>query len=335
MNTDMAPFISVIIPVKGKGATLEDCLASIAQNSYPRYEVIVVDDGIHHELAAKLDGAKCKIVKNLGAGVSAARNTGACEAKGEVLFFVDSDILLKPSTLGRIGATMSDPGVDGVVGLLSSDIPHKDFFSQFKNLWMHYTYSIVPRDIELFYTSVAAIRRKLFMESGGFDENYCRPSVEDTDFGHKLGKHQATIKSDKEMEVVHLKRYNLVDTLRTDFYRSSALVKHILRNSTGLGLARLRRTSVPLHFILSAGFSMVLFGGLVAALVFKPAFLPGLFLGGWFVLCLLNARFLHFLYRAKGSTFLVQSCVFLPLDIVFVDLGISHGLCSFWKGDRY
>ncbi|MBN2054838.1 glycosyltransferase family 2 protein [bacterium] len=330
-----APFISIVIPAKGGIGTLRRCLDSIAAAVYERQEVIIVDDGIDADLHAELLAGGHRLVPNQGKGVSAARNTGACEATGDVIFFVDSDILISPDTLSRLAAHFSQPEVDGVVGVLSTEIPHEDFFSHYKNLWMRYTYLRVPDTIALFYTSVAAIRRSHFLDLGGFDEHYCSPSVEDTDFGHKLGRHRITIRSDKELEVVHLKRYRFADTLRTDFQRSSALVRHVLRTSPGIGPGRLRQTSVPIHFTSSVILSLVLSPLLAVAGICRPGLLPaaaGLLGGG---VCLANLPFLRFLRMCRGTGFMVKSCLFLPLDILSVDLGILHGFWSYLRGKRY
>ena len=47
----------------------------------------------------------------------------------------------------------------GVVGLLDTRLRYQDFASQYKNLWMHFTYLRLPRQVGVFYTSAAAARR--------------------------------------------------------------------------------------------------------------------------------------------------------------------------------
>lgn len=95
----MNPWLSVIIPVYNVEAYLRQCLSSIVEDAAcaeRQVEVIVVDDGatdcsgaIADEIAA---GCSCvRVIHKENAGVAAARNTGIKEAKGEWLYFVDSD----------------------------------------------------------------------------------------------------------------------------------------------------------------------------------------------------------------------------------------------------
>jgi hypothetical protein len=65
-------------------------------------------------------------------------------------FSADSDCLLRPDALHLIAENLADPSVSGVVGLLDADIGYADFPSQYKNLWMHYTYLRLPRRVGVF-----------------------------------------------------------------------------------------------------------------------------------------------------------------------------------------
>lgn len=327
--------ISVIIPVERARGAFHDCLSALFRSELVDFEAILVDDGMDREARRIATLHPCRIVPNDGHGVSAARNTGVRHARAEIVFFIDSDIVVRPDTLRLLLNEFADLEVAGVVGVQSEELPFTDFFSQYKNLWMRYTYLIVPENIALFYTSAAAIRRTAFLKTGGFDEQYTMPSVEDTDFGGKLRRHDLRIRSAKHIEVVHLKEYNCYSTLRTDFLRSAALVRHILRHWSGRGGARIRETSVPLSFMLGVPISVFSLLFLFLA-VLSPALLPiAGFAIGIATYLLLNLKFLAYLHRVKGFSFLFKSCVFLCIDILWVDVGIGYGLLSFLKGIRY
>jgi glycosyltransferase involved in cell wall biosynthesis len=87
------PLVSVIIPTKNSAATLQVCLKSIKNQTYPNIEIIVVDSFSKDETKgiAEKHGARTFEVE---AKRSKARNLGAQKARGEVLFFVDSDMEL-------------------------------------------------------------------------------------------------------------------------------------------------------------------------------------------------------------------------------------------------
>ena len=119
-------------------------------------------------------------------GPAAARNLGAQVATGEFLFFVDSDVMVRPDTLDRLCGGSSGRDVDGFCGVQAAEMRHRDLASQYKNLWMRWTYLRQSGDVPLFYTTAAAIRRDTFLRVGGFDVGYATPNVEDTAFGQKL-----------------------------------------------------------------------------------------------------------------------------------------------------
>lgn len=88
--------ISIIIPVYNAERWLVDCLDSIARQSYSDFEVLMVDDGSRDGSAVICKNYADKDERfhyyyQQNAGVSVARNTGLCHAKGEWISFIDSD----------------------------------------------------------------------------------------------------------------------------------------------------------------------------------------------------------------------------------------------------
>ena len=89
------PLISVILPTYRIDKTyFIQCIDSIKRQSYKNWEAIIIDDGNPSEYAAWLDtfaGDRIHIIHQQNSGVSAARNRGVLEAKGEWIFFCDPD----------------------------------------------------------------------------------------------------------------------------------------------------------------------------------------------------------------------------------------------------
>jgi glycosyltransferase involved in cell wall biosynthesis len=97
------PLVSVIIPCYKQGHFLAGAIDSILGQTYPRVEVIVVDDGSPDDtpaVAARY-GDRIRYIRKENAGISAARNTGILAARGEFILFLDSDDYLRPETLAR------------------------------------------------------------------------------------------------------------------------------------------------------------------------------------------------------------------------------------------
>lgn len=89
----MSKLVSIVIPMYNAERTIQKCVESIIEQSYKEIEVVVVDDGSEDTSAEKVKafGRNVKYIYQENEGVSAARNRGIREAKGEYLLFVDSD----------------------------------------------------------------------------------------------------------------------------------------------------------------------------------------------------------------------------------------------------
>lgn len=114
--------VSVVIPARDEEGTLPKLLASLAAQSRPPDEVIVVDDGSTDStaaLAASL-GAKLVAAGSLPPGWSGkawACSTGAAAAGSDVLVFLDADTWLDPGGLERLVAEHSRQGGRGLVSV--------------------------------------------------------------------------------------------------------------------------------------------------------------------------------------------------------------------------
>jgi glycosyltransferase involved in cell wall biosynthesis len=103
--------VSVIVPAHNEERWIGDCLDSLARQSYPDLEVIVVDDSSTDRTGeiARASGVKVLRVKRAGAG--GARNAGARIATGEILAFLDADEIFDPDFLERLVEPFADPEV--------------------------------------------------------------------------------------------------------------------------------------------------------------------------------------------------------------------------------
>lgn len=99
--------ISVIVPVYNVLPYLKECLDSVISQSFPDFEIIIVDDGstdgsidLCREYA--LSDSRITIIAQKNGGVSVARNTGIAASRGEYICFVDADDTLAPDALLRL-----------------------------------------------------------------------------------------------------------------------------------------------------------------------------------------------------------------------------------------
>lgn len=326
--------ISVIIPVHNAAHTLSAVLDALRKTSPAPDEIIIVDDGSEDDSSRVAGGFGCRVVRlptNLGA--ASAKNCGAAEARGDILFFTDSDILVPRDIFRQVRDALGENRCDGVVGVLDPEIPRRDFASQYKNLWMNFTYTRFSGfdHIGLFYTSVAAIRREVFSQLAGFDQNYRGASIaEDTDFGQRAWNLGIRIRLAPKMSVVHLKGYTLMGLIREDLLRAAALTRMRLRK-----WGQPFFTSVPISYQLAVPLVFLSAASLVLGAALRT---PGLILTAGLALAafyLFNLQFIAFLAREKGGAFTILSVLFLPLDAAAVGLGMLLGAADSARGRRY
>lgn len=97
--------ISIVIPLYNKEKYINRALQSIMAQSYNNYEVIVVDDGSTDtgpQIVKEINDPRFRLIQQSNAGVSAARNRGIDDAKGDLIAFLDADDEWRPGFLDTI-----------------------------------------------------------------------------------------------------------------------------------------------------------------------------------------------------------------------------------------
>jgi glycosyltransferase involved in cell wall biosynthesis len=219
-------------------------------------ECIVVDDGSTDDSAA-VAAPYGAVVIPTGArsGPARARNIGAKAARGDILFFLDADVCVSPDTLGKIVEEfIADPDLDGLMGSYDDKPSEQNFVSQYRNLMHCFVHQHSHREATTFWAGCGAIRRQVFLDSGGFDERYGSPAIEDIELGYRLSRadHKLALRAD--LQVKHLKHWQLRNMVKTDFlYRAlpwSELTLESGRMPNDLNLRISQRISVALVLIL-------------------------------------------------------------------------------------
>ena len=105
--------VSVLVASYNHGRFLRSAIDSCLQQTHPDTEVVVVDDGSTDESLRVLDryGPRLKVVRQENRGVSAARNRGVKESRGELVSFLDSDDAWLPDKIARQVTLFDRPSV--------------------------------------------------------------------------------------------------------------------------------------------------------------------------------------------------------------------------------
>ena len=199
--------LSVVIPTYGRSADLVGLLRSVHPNS-ATHEVLVIDDASDNPEQfdpLKSEFPKVRFVRlknNSGPGV--ARNFGAKEAKGEVVLYLDSDTELEPGGIERVIEFFDEePEVNMCCGWDSETPLNSGFFPRFKALFMVIGAPEADANVSFLPGRCFAVRRRIMLESGGFDPIYKGADVEDFELGYRLQRNYGVIRYLSAFRVRH------------------------------------------------------------------------------------------------------------------------------------
>lgn len=296
------PTISVIVPAYRGGEPFDVCLASLERLSPAPLETLVVIDGPcrDSEARARRPGVRV-IVLDEQCGPAAARNRGAADAKGDILFFVDADVAVRPDACAQIARGFADDERAAVIGSYDKQPTAPNFLSQYKNLAHRFVHQRAHPEGFTFWGACGAIRREIFDAVGGFDARYREASIEDIELGYRLRRQGHRIAVDRTLEVTHLKRWTAASLLRADIGRRalpwSALILQEGRLHDDLNLRITQRVAIVLTWSTIAA-------AIAFAWIDAPIAIP---LGLALALLLVDLPLWRYLAHERGRAFAARS----------------------------
>jgi len=296
------PTLSVIIPVYNGGENFRSCLSSVTRAMPPADEIIVIGDGDTDGSAQLAETFGIRVLRTpTRNGPASARNLGARLAQGEILFFVDADVTLLPDAMGQVKTLFQvQTELAAVFGSYDDKPAEQNFLSRYKNLFHHYVHQISNEEASTFWAGCGAIRRKIFMELGGFDESYKKPCIEDIELGYRMKRAGCRIRLLKTLQVKHLKHWGIISLIKSDFFdRALPWTELILRDRQFVNDLNLRFSS-RLSVVFTYCLLLTLIGGL---------WWPGFFLvscGLILFLLILNAPVYRFFLQKQGLGFMIR-----------------------------
>ena len=174
------PAISIVMPLYNKAAQVLATVASVAAQTMSDWELVVVDDGSTDEgsaLVRALGDARIRVVSQVNAGVSAARNRGIELARAGLITFLDADDLWLPQFLATIMALQADFPVARwfATGYEIRPMRGTAFASRLRGPAKNFTRGILPGYFTVaissdppVWTSATAMQRDALQAIGGF-----------------------------------------------------------------------------------------------------------------------------------------------------------------------
>lgn len=295
--------VSVIIPVYRGGDIFLNCLAGITALAPPPDEVRVTVDGEDDGSGAAAESIGAKVFRlPRRSGPAAARNAGARAAQGELLLFLDADVVPNPALVAQVRAAFqADPSLDALIGSYDDAPGDPGFLSQYRNLLHHYTHQTAEEQAHTFWGACGAVRREVFIGVGGFDERIEIPAMEDVELGYRMSEAGHRIRLAKDIQVKHLKRWDALTMLRTDiFQRAIPWARLLLRQGRMRSDLNLR-----IEGRISAALAWLLLGGAFASPILPEAAYLALAAAGG--LLWLNAPLYRFFRDARGWAFAARA----------------------------
>lgn len=264
--------LTAVVPATNEPATLEECLGAIrAAEAGPEQLIVVRDPPL--------------------AGPAAARNAGALVANGDVIVFVDADVVVHRDAFRRIRAAFdTDSELAALFGSYDDEPAADGVVSSFRNLLHHHVHQISGGAATTFWGGLGAIRASVFRSVGGFDAGrYPHPSIEDIELGMRVARSGGKILLAPEIQGRHLKSWTFSQMVQTDLLRRGIPWLRLLletgENSRTLNLGVRHRLSTVSAVLIGVGLATRR---------------PGLFAGSAISFVVLNRSFYALLLRKRG-----------------------------------
>lgn len=276
-------------------------------------EVIVVDDLSTDTSAAIAADLGARVITSTSrAGPGAARNIGSHEAAGDILWFIDSDVIAHEDAARKMLTAFEGTGATAAFGSYDDEPAASNFMSQYKNMIHHYYHQKAKRQASTFWSGCGAVLKERFLAVGGFDiVRYPRPAIEDIELGYRLRAAGGDILLVHDLLAKHLKHWTLPGAIHTDIFSRAIPWSRLLVAQNGitddLNVSKGERARAALAGLLFASTLLVLLGW---SYLWAPVGLLAIaFAANW--------DLFTFFLRRKELSFAIRALLFHQLYYVY------------------
>jgi len=187
--------VSIVLPTYNRASTLPETLLALGQQSFPpeQFEVIVVDDGSTDgtdDVVAALELPYVKhFLKQENEGAAAARNLGVSHATGDLLLFLDADVIAHHDLLKEHRRSHQSHAQALVAGRrMPWPAARTSLLSQIVDLDSNVKASSGKISFQEAFTANLSIKKTDFHRLGGFDEEFPASGCEDVELAYRATK---------------------------------------------------------------------------------------------------------------------------------------------------
>lgn len=215
----MSPTTTVVIPLYNDAASIGKVLDALGdQTDAPPFEVIVVDDGSTDQGPDLVQG-RAALIRQANAGPAAARNSGASQARGDYVLFLDADCTPSSHWVSRMTAAMLGTGFDGVMGTLTA--ANDGVVPRLVQLEVEDRYRSMARardGVDFIAAPSCGFKRSVFLGLGGFNESLRQ--AEDVEMGYRFTEAGHRIAFVSDAPVAHEHQATWDEFIRTKYRRA-------------------------------------------------------------------------------------------------------------------
>lgn len=194
--------ISIVIPTYNASRYMPALLDSIFRQAVDEMEVIIVDDRSTDDTVKVVKNYPVKVIEmEVNGGPARARNRGVEEAKGDIILFFDSDVLVLDGTIKEVEDYFKKhPKTKCLIGICSTEPLNKGFVSSYMAMF-EYIHLIDRKydKVSVFAPRCGAIKKDFFQKLGGYVEDYKGADVEDFELARRINKEDCIILNPKIM----------------------------------------------------------------------------------------------------------------------------------------
>lgn len=238
------PLVTILVPAYNEGTVIQGSIQSLLHLDYPRYEVVVIDDGSKDDTyrkAAVFEGdhgrALVRVITKPNGGKSRALNTGIAAANGEFILCMDGDSALHPATLRKaVRHLVKDPGVAAVAGSVkvinrTNMLANLQALEYVEGLNMVRAAQGFFRLVNIIPGPIGIFRRSVVQEIGGYDHD---TFAEDCDLTLKLLTNGWQVKYEPESIAYTEAPEKLLDLLKQRYRWTRGILQAIKKHKRKL-----------------------------------------------------------------------------------------------------